>query len=147
MPRDNNRARWIGTKALTFPRNIRQANNIQNIAPAPTTAVPGFIIKLGANVTQGQVGYAANGLAYLADNRYFDKIAEFIFTQTGSTGDFVIVTDYGVIETGSTWIDGLIYLSTAGNITQTLPTGIIQPIGHAISSIQIDVNIGFGYKT
>ena len=144
MPRDKNRARFLGTKSLSFAKEIRSANvSVPNDSVISTA--PGYLVELAQDVTKGQAGYAVDGIGYLADKSSLSTIAEFIFLEDGTEDNICLVSDYGIVETSGTYADGFIYLDTAGNLTQTLPSSNIQPVGKAISPIQFKIDIGKMY--
>ena len=144
MPRDKQRARFLGTKSLSFAKNIRSAN-ISITSDSIISKDNGYLVILNQDVTAGQAGYAIDGIAYLADKSSLTTIAEFIFLEDGTQDNICLVSDYGVVETPGTYSDGFLYLDTAGNLTQTIPSSNIQPVGKAISEIQFKIGIGKMY--
>jgi len=144
MPRDKQRARFLGTKSLSFAKEIRSAN-ISVSDDSTISKEPGYLVELAQDVTKGQAGYAIDGVAYLADRTSLSTIAEFIFLEDGTADNICLVSDYGIVETAGTYSDGFLYLGTAGNLTQTIPSSNIQPVGKAISEIQLKIDIGKMY--
>lgn len=144
MPRDKNRARFLGTKSLSFAKEIRTAN-ISIPSDSVISKDNGYIVELAQNVTAGQAGYAIDGIAYLADKSSLTTIAEFIFLEAGTANNICLVSDYGIVETAGTYVDGFLYLDSIGNLTQTIPTANIQPVGKAISINKFKIDIGKMY--
>lgn len=98
-----------------------------------------------------RVVYASPGGLALADKDVLDqqdKIIGVTKTSAAAAGETVKVVLEGKIDDPSfSFIPGPIWLGNSGVLTQTKPTsGLLAPIAVAITSTQINVNIGMAIK-
>ena len=149
MPLAQGRGRQIANRQLVSEKTTTLIyNEASGEAGTPQSSLS---IIMGEGCGAGQAGYCgSDGLGYLADNTSLDTAAEFIFLQDGVTGDVIsIIQDGEVYYSRYSYLPGgqftagePVYLSTAGDVTDTEPTtNVWQYLGFATGLDRFIVHI------
>lgn len=113
----------------------------------PDAAAP-TITKIAAETLSGHrvvFSFSPTQVAYADAALYLESIKILgLTTEAALSGDDVVVQTGGImIEPSWSWVEGVIYLSTDGQLTQVVPTsGLLVPIGVAVGPNALQINIG-----